>query len=1389
MTGTSRAGRGERSDWAALVQFPQGPSSRVGAVSGRSEPATQSSSFIEELIVLPGSVNECSSDRLLIDGGATSNFVAAAFAQRHNMGPVPLQKPVAVRMANGQPVQCNAALRQAQVTVHGHAGYYDLLMMPDLDGFDAILGRPFLRDAGAIVHHREAKIRWGSEQPVTNTNVERPSAAVAVERPAAAVDTEQPVVAVDERLAAAAVEQPEAAVVSDNSAALLGSSRPRPRSRRRVRLANVSSDYVQESEFIAELCSGGDPWLQQGVLRAFGMAAEETGDDSPTKGLASVSSVEKAKLLAAVASYENAMKPLTGKLPPSRGQFDHAIQLKDPHARPCKRRAIPLNPRHQLECKRQLDELEAAGLIRVSRSPWAAPVFLVPKEGSDELRMVCDYRGLNELIVKNSASLPHVKELLARLSSGRVFTKLDLKSGYNQVRIREEDIPLTAFVTPHGHFEWTVMPFGEANAPATFVQLMSQLVLADLLHSFVIVFQDDILVYSDNEAEHIGHVQQVLDRLQRHGLFLKPSKCKWMVREVDFLGHTIRATPNGTVIATLSSKIAAIREWPTPKSASELRSFLGLCNYYRDFVDGHSELAAPLTRLTGSSVVFHWTELEDNAFNALKDALCSAPALVVADGNRPFELHVDACNYAIGAVLSQPDDRGQLRPVGFFSRKLSDTQVRWSTYEKELFSIVAALEHWSMQLRDSLHPVLVHSDHRALTALLSQQHLTAKQTRWIGLLSLYRFRIQHVSGEDNVVADALSRRADHDDGSLHRRAVQTALAKQAFAATGNDDGPSLHAAVAVNASDLLEDIRRAYSADADCVELLREPERPSYSLRDGLLLRHDNFGVLVPNDRGLRARLLYEAHDIPLSGHLGLEKTLARLSGTFYWPGIRQDTHDYVISCPSCQRNKPINARPAGLLRPIPTVSKGHTLTIDFVGPLPRTARGHDMIVVVVDKWSKRAWYEAARTTATAKQVAEILFRRVVSEQLLPRMIVSDRDSRFTSQLWQSLWQACGTKLEMSTAYHHATDGQTERQNRTLEEMLRSFVNDRGSDWDKHLVHAEIAYNSSVHATTGFAPIRLHAGIDGLAPLDVAASAVHAAASPSAREFLEAMQQDAVLANERQRLAHERQKLHHDRHRRPVVFQIGDLALLSAYELRGPGLSKLHPCWLGPWTVLAVSAEGLNVTLELPSSMKKVHPTFHVERLRKWNPDVKFPRSAVQPQSTQPSTGSPPRPISNIPAEFKSEFDDGVNSDYDDDDIEFVETNVPVLPRAEGVGLDVQAARDDGGRIFRRDAPADAGNDAASDSGSDMASDASSDADLDASEDELVRPTRDRTRRAWDSGRSYKFHELNGLQLSPQWRSRVAQPTRPSEALNWRTVTSTVQPRSWRASETVVNHT
>ena len=1128
---------------------------------------------------------------LLLDSGATSNFVAADFVAANALTPESLRDPLTVRMANGQPVPCTTALRQAEVAVPGYTGRYDLLVLPDLDGFDAILGRPFLRGAGAIVDHAAGSVSW--------------------------------------KAAAARPAQP-----------------------RRVLLASVNSAAVRDAEFVCELVAGVGPSMQQGVLGAFGLTTEP-GDEATVSATAATSPLREA-LMKRVNLYDSRMQPLVGRLPPSRGEFDHRIELKDAAAAPSKRRAIPLSQSEQAVLKKQLDKLQAAGLIRPSRSPWAAPVFFVPKEGASEPRMVVDYRGLNELTVKNAASLPHVKELLARVGVGRWFTKLDLKSGYHQVRLRETDIPLTGFVTPHGHFEWLVMPFGESNAPATFTQLMAQLVLPDLLDSCVIVFQDDILVFSSTEDDHVAHVGQVLDRLERHSLFLKPEKCEWMQRSANFLGYTIRSTSTGTVIDTVASKVDAIRDWPVPRTVTQLRAFLGICNFYREFVDGHSRIAAPLTRLTASPprrAPLTWTAVEQAAFDALKAALCAAPALVVADDDKPFVLHVDACSYAVGAVLSQHDREGILRPVGFFSKKFTDTQYRWDTYEKELFSIVAALEHWSWHLRNSRHEVVIHTDHRSLEKLLQQPRLSGKQTRWLLFLSLYKFQLVYVAGEANVVADALSRRCDHDDGAEHRQRVQAELAKQEFVASGSTVQPAMRAVSIASSSAFADEVRAAYEQDDECRGLLASPEDDGYTLRDGLLYRHDGFGILVPPNADLRARLLREAHDAPASGHLGGDKTHARLAGSWYWPGMRRDVREYVGSCRSCQANKSVNAKPSGLLMPIPVVPKGHTLTMDFIGPLPRTSRGNDYILVIVDRFSKKAWYEPCKSTITAKQTAEIVFRRVVTEQLLPTSIISDRDARFTSAFWKELWTACGTKLSLSTAYHPQSDGQSERQNRTLEEMLRAYVNDRGSDWDRRLVHCEIAYNSARHSSTGFTPIRLHSGVDGRSPLNIAAPLMRErGVATGASDFLDSMAQDARVATECLAKAQKRMKRFADRHRRAVEFAVGDRAYMSGADLklRGQGSQKLRPRYEGPFPVTAVDNDGLDVTLELPPGVR-IHPHFHVDRLRR-AVEVGPERFPGREQRDRPLPQLSPDPNDDNSKLDDSKLDDSADSDGLDSD-------------------------------------------------------------------------------------------------------------------------------------------
>ena len=763
---------------------------------------------------------------------------------------------------------------------------------------------------------------------------------------------------------------------------------------------------------------------------------------------------------------------------------------------------------------------------------------------------------------------------------------------------------------------------------------MSQLVLPDLVHSFVLVFQDDILIASKSDDEHPGHVAQVLDRLSQHELWIKPEKCEWSVREVDFLGHHIRATDSGTVIEPMESKVAAVADWPLPTCTSELRSFLGLANFYRDFVQDFSAVAAPLTALTGQRVKFEWNEVHRAAFDQLKSVLCMAPALLAVDDQKPFLLHCDASAFAIGAVLSQHDECAKLRPVIFFSRKLTDTQLRWDIYEREIYSVVAALEQWQMHLKGTSVPVRIFTDHRSLEAL-AVQLLGPKMARWFAAMSSFNYLVTWIPAEQNSAADALSRRPDHDDGSQHRKLAQTRVAQQMHKVSGNSLGPGVPMssselaavcptavqrsvplaahdasnsqpelraiAVSIAPTPLLDRIRNLYAADDQCVAILAEPERHGYYVKDGVIMRHSDQGILVPDDHQLRVDMLHEAHDAPTSGHMGTMKTLVRIRERFYWPGMSRDVAGYVSRCSLCQRNKHPTQKPAGLMKPLPIVGKGEMVTIDFVGELPRSRRGMNCIMVIVDKMTKRAYYEPCCTTIKAKGAAELFFRRVVREQGLPLMIISDRDTRFTSNFWRELWTICGTKLGIATAYHQQTDGQSERQVRTLEESLRSFVNSTGNDWDDRLPHVELAHNSARHASTGFAPLKLHSGVSAVLPLCLQQHCDRVDRATSATQMVDSMARDIELAKSSLKIAQARQKVAYDRRHRAIAYEVGEFAFLAtADRIHSKGGKVVwRPLFEGPYRVIDVSEDGLNVTLSMPKS--KIHPVFHVSKLKKAN--------------------------------------------------------------------------------------------------------------------------------------------------------------------------------------------
>ena len=895
----------------------------------------------------------------------------------------------------------------------------------------------------------------------------------------------------------------------------------------------------------------------------------------------------------------------TPPYPPKRN-VDHEIKL-EAGATPPNRGLYRMPPDELRELKKQLDQLLELGLVRPSTSPFGSPVLFVKKKDGS-LRLCIDYRGLNKVTIKNRYPLPRVDEMLDRLHGATIFSKIDLVSGYFQVRIADEDVHKTAFRTRYGHYEFTVMPFGLCNAPATFQRMMND-ILREHLDTFVIVYLDDILIYSKTKEEHTEHLRQVLALLRKHQLYAKASKCEFGMPQTEFLGHVV----SGNGIATDPKKIKAVAEWPTPANVTELRSFVGLANYYRRFVDKFSHIAGPLTALLGKDKwsTDSWGAPQEEAFQHLKKALIDAPVLTAPDFTKPFLVKTDASDYAIGGVLSQAGEKGD-RPVAYESKKLTPTEGRYTVHEKELLAVVHCLREWRHYLQGQ--PFTVHTDNWAVKHIQTQPHLSRRQARWMETLQEYDFVIEHKPGATNHVADALSRRADHkyehtETGTPCEDPVILAAVTGALGSTVTVR-PSL---------DTVAEVRRAAESDALYQSILsytRDGERADFRVDNGLLYfvgrKEDQTPRLYIPVSPLREQLLREAHDIPIAGHLGRAKTVERLARAFYWPRMHQEVDEYVATCPSCQVNKPSNAKPLGLMSPLPIPEgKWESVSMDFVMPLPITAQGYNGICVFVDRLSKMIKIAPCKDTITAEETAQLFYDHVWRHGYgAAKDFVSDRDPRFTGAFWDAVFAKTGTRLNMSTANHPQTDGQTERANRTIEEILRAYVAPLQDDWDTHLTNVEFAYNDSVNASTGYTPFYLINGFHPRTPMMMLTEGERpSTGNESADDFIVRMQTDLVRAKRAIAAAQDKQKKNADKHRRDKIFQVGDKVYLSADHIRVPGAvdakKKLGRRAYGPFMIKRVLSP-LTYELELPPTVK-IHPVVHISHLREHQESGLFP--------------------------------------------------------------------------------------------------------------------------------------------------------------------------------------
>ncbi|GJV80277.1 putative reverse transcriptase domain-containing protein [Tanacetum coccineum] len=483
------------------------------------------------------------------------------------------------------------------------------------------------------------------------------------------------------------------------------------------------------------------PFKRNNVARAYTVGPGDKKPYGGTKPLCRKTSRRRAKEVPIVQDFPEVFPEDLPGIPPTR-QVEFQIDLI-PGAAPVARAPYRLAPSEMKELSDQLKELSDKGFIRPSSSPWGAPVLFVKKKDGS-FRMCIDYRELNKLTVKNHYPLPRIDDLFDQLQGSSIYSKIDLRSGYHQLRVREEDIPKTAFRTRYGHYEFQVMPFGLTNAPAVFMDLMNR-VCKPYLDKFVIVFIDDILIYSKNKQEHAEHLKLILELLKKEQLYAKFSKCEFWIPKVQFLGHVI----DSQGIHVDPAKIESVKDWASPKSAMEIRQFLGLAGYYQRFIEGFLKIAKPMTKLTQKKIKFDWSDKAETAFQLIKQKLYSAPILALPKGNEDFIAYCDASINWLGAVLMQRE-----KVIAYASRQLKIHEKNYTTHDLELGVVVFALKIWRHYLYGTR--CTVFTDHKSLQHILDQKELNMRQRRWLELLSDYDCEIRYHPGKANVVAELVA---------------------------------------------------------------------------------------------------------------------------------------------------------------------------------------------------------------------------------------------------------------------------------------------------------------------------------------------------------------------------------------------------------------------------------------------------------------------------------------------------------------------------------------------------------------------------------------------------------------------------------------------------------
>ena len=918
-------------------------------------------------------------------------------------------------------------------------------------------------------------------------------------------------------------------------------------------------------------------------------------------------------------------------------QVSHKIDTGD--SVPIRQHPRRMSNKQKVEVDKLVDEMCADGIISPSKSPWSSPIVLVKKKDGC-FRFCVDYRAVNNCTKKNSYPLPRVDESLDQLSGCGYFTTLDLKAGYWQIPMSQGDKEKTAFTCHKGLFEFNVMPFGLANAPATFQHLM-RIVLNGIEWNGVLAYLDDIIVYARTFDAHLQHLDALLSRLTAHGLKLKPSKCNFLKTEVNFLGHVVSKSG----VSCDPDKISCIVNWPTPVNVKDVQKFLGLASYYRKFVKDFAKLAAPLYDITKNSPKsFCWSKECNDVFVFLKNALTTAPVLKYPDFSKSFIVDTDASNTAVGCVLSQVHD-GLEHPVAYASRALNKVERNYSTTRKELLAVVHALQKFRCYLDQ---PFLLRTDHASLRWLWQAKDTYGQCARWFELLAEFDFKLVHRAGAKHQNADALSRlpnvneqcdaekcpfEVDENYSTTHATSCKQISAidmseccgwtsMNVSAAQQNDEHLSV----------VLDWIRKGHRPQAKEMKTMSSEVRHYWSMFGEISLHHDclyrkhedhlmteRYQLLVPS--ALQADVMESLHQSAHGGgHLGIERTAQKISERFYWPRWRSDVDQFCTECAMCDQRKQPPKRPKAPLVPSSELEPMERIEIDVLGGLPTTNSGNRYILVACDMYTKymQAW---PMRTQTAQETALTLYNNWLTVHGVPQRIHSDQGGNFESLLFKELIQLMGCAKSRTTAYHPEGNGGVERNNRTIISMLKNYVQRDAQTWDLSLSAICATYNASRHEETGVSPHFLLTGRDLRLPADLISGKPSFAPSTHVISDLQdrmTFVHEAVKSRLEKRRASMKQR--YDQGASASTYEVGDVVMLKSTVLNTNEPRKFHMPYNGPYRVVEVLPPVNYVIENMHKTCRKVVHFNRLKRSRgKFQPDVPTELNAEsEPSNVKP---------------------------------------------------------------------------------------------------------------------------------------------------------------------------